>query len=147
MKSRLLTLVLLVAGVLLISGRALAQHGFAGLYDEANPVTVTGSVLEFEYMNPHSVIIFEVKDEKGNPQRWQAELGGVTQLHRADGWVRDTLKPGDKITVTGPRAKNGAYVMNLSHESRIVMTDTGKELHNSIGNGSSRAPVIKEPAY
>jgi len=147
MRSKLFTLAVLAAGVLVLEGRALAHHGFAGLFDEVNPVTVTGTVLEFEYMNPHSVIIFEVKDEKGNPERWQAELGSLTQLHRVDGWTKETLKPGDKITITGPRAKNGAFVMNLSHESRIVLTDTGKEIHNSIGNGSSRAPVIKQQGY
>lgn len=116
----------------LISAPALAHHGFAGRYDEANPVTVSGTVVEYQFMNPHSVITFDVKDDKGNMQRWEAELGSAGQLHRADGWDKDTLKPGDHVTITGPRAKNGANDMNLSHQSRIVLTDTGKELHNSI---------------
>ena len=144
MRNKLLIVFTMVAGMLITASSALAHHGFAGRYDEANPVTVNGTVLEFQYMNPLSFIIFEVKDDKGVPQRWVAELGSVAAIHRADGWTRDTLKPGDKITITGPRAKNGANDMNLSHESRIVMTDTGKEIHNSMGNGSSRAPVIKD---
>jgi hypothetical protein len=123
---------LLVSFCLLIgSGPALAHHGFAGRYDEANPVTVTGTVVEFQFMNPHSQITFDARDEKGNVQRWEAELGSAGQLHRAEGWDKDTLRPGDKVTISGPRAKNGANDMNLSHQSRIVMTDSGKEIHNS----------------
>ena len=130
MKFRYLS-VLASFGLLIGSGPALAHHGFAGRYDEANPVTVTGTVVEFQFMNPHSQITFDVKDEKGNLQRWEAELGSAGQLHRAEGWDKDTLKPGDKVTISGPRAKNGANDMNLSHQSRIVMTDNGKEIHNS----------------
>lgn len=116
----------------IISSPVFAHHGFAGRYDEANPVTVSGTVVEYQFMNPHSMITFDVKDDKGNVQRWEAELGSAGQLHRADGWDKDTLKPGDHVTITGPRAKNGANDMNLSHQSRVVLTDTGKELHNSI---------------
>jgi hypothetical protein len=87
-------------------------------------------------MNPHSMITFDVKDDSGKVERWEAELGAAGQLHRADGWDKDTLKPGDRVTISGPRAKNGADDMNLSHQSRIVMTDTGKEIHNSY-----RAPA------
>ena len=123
---------LAVAGVFLVSVPVLAHHGFAGRYDEEHPVTVQGTVLEFEFVNPHAAIIFEAKDKNGVPQRWHAELGGSNVLHRIDNWDRDTLKPGDKITITGPQNKNGSPDMNLSHESRIIMTDTGKEIHNSF---------------
>jgi hypothetical protein len=124
----------LIAAVafIFISAPVYAHHGFAGRYDEDNPVTVTGTVLELQFENPHSFIIFEAKDANGKTERWSAELGGASNMHRVDGWTKDTLKPGDKITVIGPRAKNGAPDMNLSHQSRIVMTDTGKEIHNSM---------------
>jgi hypothetical protein len=124
----------LIAAVALIfvSAPVYAHHGFAGRYDEDNPATVTGTVLELQFENPHSFIIFEAKDANGKTERWSAELGGASNMHRVDGWTKDTLKPGDKITVIGPRAKNGAPDMNLSHQSRIVMTDTGKEIHNSM---------------
>jgi len=111
---------------------ALAHHGFAGRYDEDHPVTVQGVVVDFEFVNPHSAIIFETKDQNGPVQRWHAELSGAYALRRADGWDRDTLKPGDKITIIGPRNKNGSNDMNLSHESKITITDTGKVIHNSI---------------
>lgn len=132
MKRKVLASFILVVGLLAAAGPAMAHHGFAGRYDEENPFTVQGTVLEFQFTNPHSAIIFEVKDKSGNTQRWQAELAGANALRRADGWTRDTLKPGDKITIIGPRNKNGSNDMNLSHESKITMTDTGKEIHNSF---------------
>jgi len=89
-------------------------------YDEEHPFTVQGTVLEFEFINPHSAIIFEAKDQSGAMQRWHAELGGANALHRADGWTKDTLKPGDKITIIGPRNKNGANDMNLSTKARSL---------------------------
>jgi Family of unknown function (DUF6152) len=124
---------LIAAAVLFtFSGPVYAHHGFAGRYDEDNPVTVTGSVLELQFENPHSFIIFEVKDDNGKTERWSAELGSASNMHRVDGWTRETLKAGDKITITGPRAKNGAPDMNLSHESKITLADSGKVIHNSI---------------
>jgi hypothetical protein len=133
MKSRLLaSFWVFVVGLSLVSSPVLAHHGFAGRYDEENPFTVKGTVLEFQFINPHSAIIFEAKDQNGNLQRWHAELGGANALHRADGWTKETLKPGDKITIVGPRNKNGSNDMNLSHESKITLTDTGKEIHNSF---------------
>jgi hypothetical protein len=133
MKLKLLASLLFLAfGLFVISAPVLAHHGFAGRYDEEHPFTVQGTVLEFQLENPHSAIIFEVKDKNGTTERWLAELGGANALRRADGWDRDTLKPGDKITVIGPRNKNGSFDMNLSHESKIMMTDTGKTIHNSF---------------
>jgi hypothetical protein len=133
MKLKSLAFILLpTAALLAASIPAFAHHGFAGRYDEEHPYTVQGTVLEFEFVNPHSAIIFEVKDKTGATQRWHAELGGSNALRRADGWDRDTLKPGDKITVIGPRNKDGSFDMNLSHESKITLTDTGKQIHNSF---------------
>jgi Family of unknown function (DUF6152) len=119
------------ASVLLLSGPVFAHHGFAGRYDEDHPVTVTGTVVELQFMNPHSFIIFENKDASGKDVRWQAELGSANLLAR-EGWTRTMLKPGDKITIIGPQNKNGSADLNLSHESKISLADSGKVIHNSI---------------
>ncbi len=121
-----------LASLFLVSVPAWGHHGFAGRYDEEHPVTVSGTVVEFQFMNPHSAIIFEVTDVTGKTERWHAELASAGSLHRADGWNADSFKPGDKITIIGPRAKNGADDMNLSHQSKITMTDTGKVVHDSM---------------
>ena len=136
---------LALSGVLfLVSSPLFAHHGFAGRYDEANPITITGTVVELQFINPHCQIIFEVKAPKGDVQRWHAELGAAAAMHR-EGWTKDTLKPGDKITIVGPQAKNGTFDMNLSHESQITMADTGKVIHNSI-QGASQGGGVEAPA-
>ncbi len=115
-----------------------AHHGFAGRYDEANPITITGTVVELQMINPHSQIIFDVKGPKGEVQRWHAELGGANAIRR-EGWGKDTVKPGTRITIIGPAAKNGTFDMNLSHESKIWLTDSGKVLHDSIQPANASA--------
>jgi Family of unknown function (DUF6152) len=122
----------------LVCSPLLAHHGFAGRYDEANPITITGTVVELQLINPHSQIIFEVKGPKGEVQRWHAELGGANAIHR-EGWDKNTVKPGTRITILGPAAKSGTFDMNLSHESRITLTDSGKVLHDSIAAGNANA--------
>jgi hypothetical protein len=119
------------AASLLVSAPLFAHHGFAGRYDEDHPVTVSGTVVELQFMNPHSFIIFEGKDAAGKTERWQAELGSANLLAR-EGWTRTTLKSGDHITILGPQNKNGSADLNLSHESKITLTDSGKVIHNSI---------------
>ena len=119
------------ASLLLLSAPLFAHHGFAGRYDEEHPVTVSGTVLELQFQNPHSIIIFENKDASGKAVRWQAELGSANLLAR-EGWTRATLKAGDHITIIGPQNKNGSADLNLSHESKITLADSGKVIHNSI---------------
>jgi Family of unknown function (DUF6152) len=145
----------LLGMVFLICSPLLAHHGFAGRYDEANPITITGTVVELQLINPHSQIIFEVKGPNGEVQRWHAELGGAGAIHR-EGWNKETVKPGTRITIVGPAAKNGTFDMNLSHESRITLTDTGKVLHDSIATGNAnrggtgpaqQTPPAQQPAY
>ena len=146
MKSKAAINLALFSVFFLVSSPLFAHHGFAGRYDEANPITITGTVVELQFINPHSQIIFEVKGPKGDVQRWHAELGAAAAMHR-EGWSKDTLKPGDKITIFGPPAKNGTFDMNLSHESRIIMADTGKVIHDSIQGGGASAPAqLPQPA-
>ena len=120
-----------VAASLLLSAPLLAHHGFAGRYDEDHPVTVTGTVVELQFQNPHSFIIFENKDAGGKDVRWQAELGSANLLAR-EGWTRTMLTAGDRINIIGPQNKYGSADLNLSHESKITMADSGKVIHNSI---------------
>ena len=119
------------AALLFATAPLFAHHGFAGRYDEEHPVTVNGTVVELQFMNPHSFIIFETKDASGKAVRWQAELGSANLMAR-EGWSRTFLKPGDHITIIGPQNKNGSPDLNLSHESKITLTDSGKVIHNSI---------------
>jgi hypothetical protein len=138
----------LAASLLLLSAPVFAHHGFAGRYDEDHPVTVTGAVVELQFMNPHSFIIFENKDASGKTVRWQAELGSANLMAR-EGWTRTMLKAGDRITIIGPQNKNGSADLNLSHESKITLADSGKVIHNSIKaeqGQNGQAPPPAAPA-
>jgi hypothetical protein len=113
--------------LLSISGAAYAHHGFVSWFDMGRSVTVKGTVTSFDWTNPHSYIYFDVKDEKGTTQKWSAELGAVAMLARA-GWKKDTVKPGDEITLIGNPAKDGKPLMHLD---KIVFAN-GQELATAL---------------
>ncbi|MCZ6497551.1 MAG: DUF6152 family protein [Gammaproteobacteria bacterium] len=135
MKDRRYALATLLLGLCMVSATVFAHHGFAGRYDEEHPITLDGVVIELQFINPHAAIIFQVRDENGKVVRWSGYLGSATSLNKSEGWTKNTLKPGDRITILGARAINGAPDMLLSNESRITMTDTGEEIKNSLGTG------------
>jgi hypothetical protein len=105
----------------------LAHHGDAGRYEDTLTL-LNGTVVELQFINPHSMIVIDVLDEAGKPVRWRAELVAPTGLIRQFGWNKNTLKPGDKITVIGRRVKSGSPYINLTEMAKIVLTDSGKEL-------------------
>ena len=154
MKRSFLCALSVAVGSLIISGAAWAHHGDADRYTE-DVQTVTGTVVQVQFVNPHALIVFDVS-EGGKTQRWQAELGGPQQLARQFGWTTRTLKVGDKITLTGRRAKSGAPYMNLTERANIVLADSGKELYRTQnygqpaddtgGRGTSSPPESGAPA-
>jgi hypothetical protein len=133
MKKSFLSALCVAVGSLVVAGAAWAHHGDADRYNE-EVVTVTGTVVQVQFVNPHALIVFDVA-EAGKNQRWQAELGGPQQLARQFGWTNRTLKAGDKITLTGRRAKSGAPYMNLTERANIVLAESGKELYRTQNYG------------
>ena len=111
MKRKLLVPLLLAAAFLLVSGSMLAHHS-ATIYDRDHIVTLTGTVTEFSFVNPHVEIHFDVIDGNGNTEHWIAESGPPNKLYRA-GWNAKTLKPGDRITVTGAPLKDGRKLLSI----------------------------------
>ena len=86
----------------------LSGHHGAAAYDPDHVVTVTGTVTDFQFSNPHVLVYFEAKTDRGDPDPWQGELTSPNRLGRV-GWTKRTLKPGDSVTVTGMSAKNGKH--------------------------------------
>ncbi len=129
--------VCIVAALLLAGASAVAHHGDAGRYEEAI-TRLSGTVVALQFINPHSIIIVDAADEGGQNQRWQVEVSNATGLARI-GWTRDTLKPGDPVTMAGRAVKSGAPYINLSENSRLARGDTCEELFHS-GMGSGREP-------
>ena len=117
----------LVAGLILASSPVLAHHSTAE-YDMTTLTAVKGTVTQFEWSNPHAYIHVEAKDDKGNVVEWTAELASIGMLSRVN-WKRDTVKPGDEITMYGNRAKNGKNLMRLD---KIALAN-GQELSAHVG--------------
>ncbi len=111
MKSKLIAVSAAAVIVLAVSGPMLAHHGGAQ-YDAAHAVTVSGTVTEFRFTNPHVQIHFDAKDENGNVEKWIAETASPQRLF-GFGWNAKTLKVGDKITVTGAQLKDGQKIMSI----------------------------------
>jgi hypothetical protein len=126
--------VLAAAIVLFVSIAPLrAHHGDAGRYDE-DVITVTGTVVAVQMVNPHSHIIFDVV-KGGTTVRWNAELGQPQQLIKQFGWTPQTIKVGMKLTMIGRQLKGGAPYINLTERANIVMADTGKEIYRTENFG------------
>lgn len=114
-----------VAVILLLAGAVYAHHAMAS-FDMTHSMTVKGTVTSFEWTNPHVYIYVDVKDDKGATEKWSVEMASTGMLSRA-GWRRDTVKPGDEITVIGNRAKDGRPFIHLS---KLVFAN-GQELGQS----------------
>jgi diphthamide biosynthesis methyltransferase len=109
-------------GLLSLVGPIFAHHGTAA-YETTQETTVKGTVTDFQFVNPHTLIFLDVKNEKGDVEHWQVDAQSPNQLTR-DGWNKNTLKPGDQIAVTGYRAKNHS---NILRYLKVVLPD-GREV-------------------
>ena len=112
-----------------VSMPALAHHGDAGRFEEET-ITLTGTVVALQLINPHSLLVLDVADEAGQSVRWQAEFTGGANLQR-DGWTRQTLQAGDQITITGRPLKSGQPYINLSERARILRTENCEEIYRT----------------
>lgn len=117
-----------LAITLFMTSAVSAHHGLAA-YDMSKSVTVKGTVTEFSFINPHAAIYLEVKDDKGNTDKWMVEADSPNNLARA-GWTRNTIKPGQEISVVGNQMKDGSKILRLQ---KIILSD-GKELKPREGN-------------
>ena len=115
-----------------------AHHGDAGRYEE-EVITVTGTVVALQMVNPHTHIIFDVV-QNGKTVRWQAELGTPQQLISQYKWTPQTIKVGMKLTMIGRQLKGAAPYLNLTERANIVQADTGREIYRTANFGKA-APV------
>ncbi len=137
MSSRLLhtALIALVGFVALRSAAVDAHHSFAAEFDANKPVTLKGVVTQIDWANPHVWFYINIKDEDGRMVRWACEMGAPHQLQQR-GWLRDTMKVGDTVTVAGSLARDGAKRAN----ARLVTTADGK----TLGAASSGDPTTRQ---
>ena len=114
--------------LLMACGHVSAHHGSSN-YDMSKSVSVKGTVTQFDFINPHSAIHLEAKDDKGNAEQWLIEADSPNNLGRA-GWTRNSIKAGDLVTIVGNRLKDGSKVMRLQ---KVIFSD-GKELKPREGD-------------
>jgi hypothetical protein len=109
---------------------ALAHHSVS-MYDMQNPTTVVGVVERVEWTNPHAYIYVKASNVSGGAssagvgEQWAVEVDSPNFL-KHNGWTSTTVKPGDTITCTGGRAKDGARTMRCT----IVKLSNGQELRS-----------------
>jgi hypothetical protein len=133
-KSNLLMSFALLVGLLAVSGHVLAHHGNAAYADkfvELKQATVT----KFMWSNPHSLLYFDAKDDKGNVTHWVGETGSPSALVLI-GWSKTSVQPGDVVTVFIYPSKSGSLAGRLN---KIVLAD-GTTLHDTqLGGEGDKA--------
>jgi hypothetical protein len=129
MKLRLLNA---LAVVVLVAIPVFAHHSFT-MFDTTKVLTITGTVTEFQWTNPHSYIEIDVPDEGGAVKHWSIEMGSPSILQQS-GWKFSSLKKGDKTTLTINPLKTGLAGGFLNQAT----LPNGKVLGNGPGRGPQK---------
>lgn len=109
----------LALGVMAASVPVHGHHSFAAFYAEDESVSVQGQVVEFDYRNPHALVVFEARDNDGHVQRISAEWANPGRLSQ-QGILKDSIKPGDRVIVTGSPSRNSTELkMHLKGITRL----------------------------
>ena len=102
---------------------AVSAHHSTLAFDGTQPTIISGIVATFNWSYPHTSIVVDVSDSGGNVVRWTVESESRQLLSRL-GWTKNSIRPGDRIHVTGARARNGAFAMRC----RTIDLSDGKSL-------------------
>jgi hypothetical protein len=108
MRNTRMSILLVLAGLFAVSVPLSAHHGNAS-YDYEKTVTVKGTVTQWVWSNPHCLLKFDVKDDKGEVQHWVTEASSPVDMQRI-GWSANAFKAGDEITIDVMPSKNGVSV-------------------------------------
>ena len=142
MKTKLLLMAVLFAGLASIDSPVSAHHG-AAAYDMTTPVVLKDAVVtEFLWINPHPLIKADVKDDKGEVQHWTMEMGSTVSAQLV-GWTRTTLAYGDIVTLYVWQAKTKVPVGRLN---KVVFSDgtTMRDTQTGADNGGRADTDVRQ---
>ena len=122
----------LIAGFVMISSPLSAHHS-GSWADSQNPRTVTGTVTEFTFTNPHVLMTVAVKTQAGDVEKWIVEFNSPQSLRRS-GVNASTIKPGDEVVISGSPAKDGRKMMASMGNRKFTIN--GKEIDLRRGGGT-----------
>ena len=122
MKAKGYALVLAALALLYDGGRVIAHHSFAAEFDAQKPLTLKGTVVKWEMINPHGWITIDVAGPDGKTTQWMVETSNPNGLMRL-GWTKNSLKAGDEVTIEGYQAKDGS---NTANAARVTLADGRK---------------------
>jgi len=107
---------LVFAASLAVSGAAAhGHHAISSVYDSSRQITIDGIVAQFQFVNPHPILLIDVKDGTATAEQWRVEMDNRSELV-AIGVTANTFRPGDRLVVTGSLARTqpqSLYVLRL----------------------------------
>jgi hypothetical protein len=130
------------ATIALMGVAAHAHHSIASIYDRSRPVTIEGIVARFQFVHPHPFLLIDVKDGAGNAQPWRLEMDNLNELAEI-GVTADTLKPGDRVVVSGSLARTQPQSLYLRRLDRPADGFWYEQLGQSPTIGS--ASLTRQP--
>jgi hypothetical protein len=114
----------LFAALMLAAGAARAHHSAPVFYKVDERATVSGTVTEFRFSNPHAILKFEVVAADGEKQQWTAETTSPSILRRR-GWSQASFAPGEKVKLEGMPSLDGSYLIRITRAWREDGTEIG----------------------
>jgi hypothetical protein len=135
---------ILILTLSLVSVPMLAHHAISAKFDSNKPVTLRGFVTRVDWANPHAHVFMDIVGTGGSVSNWAIELASPIDLQQS-GWTRDSLKPGDEITVQGIAAKDGSRQV---WGNSVVLTGTGRRVYDTAAlKPPARGPARPTPRW
>jgi len=140
MLQRSLAITLLVSAALL-SSPVFAHHGAATW--GTTETTMKGTVVEYKWMNPHVMLIWNATDSDGKVVKWTGELASIESMIADDGWTKSTFKPGEELVLTVRQSKAGTPTSVIDQIKRADGT-VAMRYSRQAGAGSYALPLTPE---
>lgn len=109
---------------LLLAASAAAHHSAPVFYKINERVTISGTVTEFRFSNPHAILKLDVVTESGEMQHWTAETTSPSILRRR-GWSQQSFEPGERVKLDAMPSVDGSYLVRIVRAFRADGTEIG----------------------